>query len=101
MHNILGELPTHLPTQRTPGHDHAAVWVEPTFAELRDCVGDAFLRGAATKSDLLNAALGCAARREVFAALNRLPELRFAALTEVWSHLTPLGGHLGGEAREA
>ncbi|PPK63797.1 DUF2795 domain-containing protein [Actinokineospora auranticolor] len=98
MNNILGE-PHTVPTPRSAPsiphrRDHCA---EPTLAELRDCVGDVFLHRPATKSDMLNAALGCAARPEVFATINRLPERRYTSLADVWSSLARTDGRAGGD----
>ncbi|PWK84604.1 hypothetical protein C8D88_108219 [Lentzea atacamensis] len=61
-----------------------------TQTEIIDCVEDAFLSGATTVTDLLDAALRCQARPAVFAALVRLPERSYVSVMDVLANLPDL-----------
>lgn len=58
-----------------------------TRIELLDHIEAAFSAGAASPADLLDAAVGSAARPEVIELLHRLPDTTFRSARDLWYEL--------------
>jgi hypothetical protein len=58
-----------------------------TRLEIADHIETAFTGPARTKEDLLASAVASHARPDVLAALQTLPDRRYGALRDLWSHL--------------
>ncbi|WP_166355997.1 DUF2795 domain-containing protein [Phytoactinopolyspora limicola] len=61
-----------------------------TRIEIADLVEDAFGRRPATKAELLDRANANHARSEVLATLDRLPDVDFRTLRDLWPHLSSI-----------
>jgi hypothetical protein len=64
--------------------------VTVTRTELLDCVESAFTGGAATRNDLIEAAVAADARNEVLIVLRELPDEVFASPRDLWHELPHL-----------
>jgi hypothetical protein len=61
--------------------------VAVTRVEVIDHIGEAFVGGPLTRSDLLNAARRVGARPAVVELLGRLPDRKFSRPHELWNDL--------------